>query len=74
APAADERQPASVEAPRVLGHLAARGVQTLAFSPSRKLAELSVGRATNFVGEHADRYDVEPAECSLGAYHAGLGR
>ena len=68
-----ERQPASVEAPRLLSHLTAHDVRTLMFVPSRKLAELSVGRAREHRREHPRVYGGR-GPSSLEPYHAGQGK
>lgn len=70
-----ERQPASVEAPRVFSHLTYHDVQTLMFCPSRKLTELSLTRARDHRTTSANRqvyvnktgYGWEP-------YHAGQSK
>ncbi|WP_254830114.1 DEAD/DEAH box helicase [Haloglomus salinum] len=68
-----ERQPASVEAPRVFSHLTYHDVRTLMFTPSRKLAELSVGRAREHRREHPRSYTAsEPSP--IEPYHAGQGK
>lgn len=69
-----ERVPATVEAPRVLSHLTYRGAQTLLFTPSRKLAELSVKRAERFRRDNR-RYYANPGRGSaVEPYHAGHSR
>ncbi|WP_276253446.1 DEAD/DEAH box helicase [Halomontanus rarus] len=69
-----ERLPATIEAPQVFSHLTYHDAQTLLFTPSRKLAELSIERA----GEHRrrrDRYYVTPDRgTALEPYHAGHSR
>ncbi|WP_299236137.1 DEAD/DEAH box helicase [Natronomonas sp.] len=67
-----DRVPASVEAPRVFGHLTARDVETLLFCPSRKLTELSVRRAAEHVRSEPHAYDAGTPP--LEPYHAGLGK
>ena len=68
-----ERVPASVEAPKVFGHLVANEVKSLLFCPSRKLTELSTRRASEHVRETPRRYSgTEPL--AIEPYHAGLGR
>ena len=67
-----DRVSASVEAPRVLDHLAAHGVRSLLFCPSRKLTELSVRRAREHHRSNPRAYGTEPPE--LAGYNAGLGR
>lgn len=68
-----ERVPASVEAPKVFGHLVANGVKSLLFCPSRKLTELSTQRVTDHVRETPRHYEgtERPA---IEPYHAGLGK
>lgn len=68
-----ERVPASVEAPRVFGHLTASDVRTLLFCPSRKLTELSVRRARTHVRVNEWEYDASRSP-GIEAYNAGLGR
>lgn len=63
------RVPASVEAPRLWAHLAASGVRSLLFCPSRKLTELAVKRADEHCSETAT-YRTVP---TLEAYNAGMG-
>ena len=69
-----ERVPATVEAPRVFSHLTYHDAQTLLFTPSRKLAELSIKRA----GKHRHdrrRYYTDPDRGdALEPYHAGHSR
>ncbi len=67
-----DRVPASVEAPRVFDHLAAHGVRSLLFCPSRKLTELSVERAREHHRSNPRAYDTGSPE--LAGYNAGLGR
>ncbi len=68
-----ERVPATVEAPRVLSHLTYQDAQTLLFTPSRKLAELSVKRAAKFRDEN--HYYANPERASgIEPYHAGHSR
>lgn len=57
------------EAGAILAHLGANGIQTLAFTRSRKNAELGAKYAGNAASEHpqAGYVGVEP-------YHAGLGK
>jgi DEAD/DEAH box helicase domain-containing protein len=68
-----ERQPASVEAPRVLSHLTYHDVRTLMFAPSRKLAELSVGRAREHRQRHPRHYTAGGG-AAIEPYHAGQGK
>jgi len=65
-----DRVPASVEAPKLFGHLTAEGIRTLLFCPSRKLTELAVQRA----GEHRHTNPQYSGSGNLSAYNAGLGR
>ncbi|MCU4971185.1 DEAD/DEAH box helicase [Halobacteria archaeon AArc-m2/3/4] len=69
-----ERLPATIEAPQVFSHLTYHDAQTLLFTPSRKLAELSIERA----GEHRrrrSRYYTNPdRNTALEPYHAGHSR
>lgn len=66
-----KRVPATVEAPRVFGHLTGSGVESLLFCPSRKLTELSVDRARKHYRRTHRASDESPR---IGAYNAGLGR
>ena len=66
------RVPASVEAPRLFGHLTASGVESLLFCPSRKLTELSVRRADEHVRTDPRTYGSGTAP--IEPYHAGLGK
>lgn len=68
-----ERQPASVEAPRVFSHLTYHDVRTLMFTPSRKLAELSIGRAREHRKGHP-RYYTATEPSAVEPYHAGQGK
>lgn len=68
-----ERVPASVEAPKVFGHLTARDVRTLLFCDSRKLTELGVQRANEHHRDNSRVYD-RSADVEQAAYNAGLGR
>ncbi|MFC6717461.1 DEAD/DEAH box helicase [Natrialbaceae archaeon GCM10025810] len=69
-----ERVPATVEAPRLLSHLAYHDAQTLLFTPSRKLAELSVKRASRHRQDRR-RYYANPDRASaIEPYHAGHSR
>jgi DEAD/DEAH box helicase domain-containing protein len=68
-----ERQPASVEAPRVFSHLTYHDARTLMFTPSRKLAELSVGRAREHRREHP-RYYTATGGDAIEPYHAGQSK
>lgn len=68
-----ERQPASVEAPRVFSHLTYHDVRTLMFAPSRKLAELSIGRAREHRRENP-RYYTAGEPRAIEPYHAGQGK
>ncbi|ELY38446.1 DEAD/DEAH box helicase [Natronorubrum tibetense] len=68
-----ERVPATVEAPRLLSHLTYQDAQTLLFTPSRKLAELSVKRASKH--RHDNHYYTNPDRGSaIEPYHAGHSR
>ncbi|NGM71506.1 DEAD/DEAH box helicase [Natronolimnobius sp. AArcel1] len=68
-----ERVPATVEAPRLLSHLTYQDAQTLLFTPSRKLAELSVKRAAKFREEN--HYYTNPGRRNgIEPYHAGHSR
>lgn len=67
-----DRVPASVDAPKVFGHLTASDVETLLFCPSRKLTELSVQRANEQVRAGPRTYG-ERATTGIAPYHAGLG-
>lgn len=67
-----DRVPASVDAPKVFGHLTADGVGTLLFCPSRKLTELSVRRAKAHVRANPRIYGEAAAR--IEPYHAGLGK
>ncbi len=69
-----ERVPATVEAPRVLSHLAYHDAQTLLFTPSRKLAELSVKRAAKFRGDNRRTYVNPDRGSAIEPYHAGHSR
>jgi DEAD/DEAH box helicase domain-containing protein len=68
-----ERQPASVEAPRVFSHLTYHDVRTLMFTPSRKLAELSIGRAREHRQEYPRYYTANEPD-AVEPYHAGQGK
>ncbi|MFB6086064.1 MAG: DEAD/DEAH box helicase [Halodesulfurarchaeum sp.] len=68
-----DRVPASVEAPRVFGHLTAQGVRSLLFCPSRKLTELSIERAEEH-RHNNPRADGQTGSPDWAAYNAGLGR
>ncbi|WP_436343495.1 DEAD/DEAH box helicase [Natronorubrum sp. FCH18a] len=68
-----ERVPATVEAPRLLSHLTYQDAQTLLFTPSRKLAELSIKRASKH--RHDNPYYTNPDRGSaIEPYHAGHSR
>ncbi|AXR78279.1 DEAD/DEAH box helicase [Natrarchaeobaculum sulfurireducens] len=69
-----ERVPATVEAPRILSHLAYHDAQTLLFTPSRKLAELSVKRAAKFRGDNRRTYVNPDRGSAIEPYHAGHSR
>ncbi|AFZ74486.1 DEAD/DEAH box helicase [Natronobacterium gregoryi] len=69
-----ERVPATVDAPRVLSHLTYHNVQTLLFSPSRKLAELSVKRASKHRHDNASYYVNPDRGSAIEPYHAGHSR
>jgi len=68
-----ERVPASVDAPKVFGHLTANEIKTLLFCPSRKLTELSVRRANDHRRDNPRVYDGTVGK-GLEPYHAGLGK
>ena len=68
-----ERVPASVDAPKLFGHLTAKEVKTLLFCPSRKLTELSVRRAYDHRRDNPRAYDGTVGN-GLEPYHAGLGK
>ena len=67
-----ERVPASVEAPKVFGHLVANEVKSLLFCPSRKLTELSTQRTNEHVRGTPRRYG-DAGSLPIEPYHAGLG-
>ncbi|MXV64252.1 DEAD/DEAH box helicase [Natronorubrum sp. JWXQ-INN-674] len=68
-----ERVPATVEAPRLLSHLTYQDAQTLLFTPSRKLAELSIKRASKH--RQDNHYYANPDRASaIEPYHAGHSR
>ncbi|WP_306057855.1 DEAD/DEAH box helicase [Natronococcus wangiae] len=69
-----ERVPATVEAPKLLSHLTYHDAHTLLFTPSRKLAELSVKRASKHRRDRR-RYYANPGRgAALEPYHAGHSR
>ncbi|ELY62143.1 DEAD/DEAH box helicase [Natronolimnohabitans innermongolicus] len=77
APADDvalERVPATVEAPRILSHLTYQDAQTLLFTPSRKLAELSVKRASKHRHDNRRYYANPDRGSAIEPYHAGHSR
>ncbi len=69
-----ERLPATVEAPRIFSHLTYHDAQTLLFTPSRKLAELSVKRATKHRSDREYYYANPNSRGDLEPYHAGHSR
>ncbi|RKD97300.1 DEAD/DEAH box helicase [Halopiger aswanensis] len=69
-----ERVPATVEAPRLLSHLTYHDAQTLLFSPSRKLAELSVKRASKHRHDNRRYYANPDRGSAIEPYHAGHSR
>ncbi|SEH11012.1 DEAD/DEAH box helicase domain-containing protein [Natronorubrum sediminis] len=69
-----ERLPATVEAPRVFSHLTYHDAQTLLFTPSRKLAELSIKRATKYRHDRQRYYTNPERSSALEPYHAGHSR
>ena len=68
-----DRVPASVDAPKVFGHLTAADIKSLLFCPSRKLTELSVRRATEHCRHNPRAYGGD-ATAGIEPYHAGLGK
>ncbi|WP_049925441.1 DEAD/DEAH box helicase [Halopiger goleimassiliensis] len=69
-----ERVPATVDAPRVLSHLTYNDAQTLLFTPSRKLAELSVKRASKHRRDNPRYYTNPDRGSAIEPYHAGHSR
>ncbi|WP_247728554.1 DEAD/DEAH box helicase [Halovivax limisalsi] len=69
-----DRLPASVEAPRLFAHLTYHGAQTLLFTPSRKLAELSIERAESARERWSGYYTDPDRGDDLRSYHAGHAR
>ena len=69
-----ERVPATVEAPRLLSHLTYQDAQTLLFTPSRKLAELSVKRASKHRDDNRRYYTNPDRGSAIEPYHAGHSR
>ncbi|ELZ13451.1 hypothetical protein C479_01361 [Halovivax asiaticus JCM 14624] len=69
-----DRLPASVEAPRLFSHLTYHGAQTLLFTPSRKLAELSIERAERGRERWSGYYTAPDRGSDLRSYHAGHAR
>lgn len=69
-----ERLPATVEAPRVFSHLTYHDAQSLLFTPSRKLAELSIKRATKSRHDRQRYYTNPDRGSALEPYHAGHSR
>ncbi|MFC3959976.1 DEAD/DEAH box helicase [Halovivax cerinus] len=69
-----DRLPASVDAPRLFSHLTYHGAQTLLFTPSRKLAELSIERAGRARERWSGYYTDPERGTDLRAYHAGHAR
>ncbi|GAB7017595.1 DEAD/DEAH box helicase [Halostagnicola bangensis] len=69
-----ERVPATVESPKLLSHLAYQDAQTLLFTPSRKLAELSVKRASQHRQDRRRHYTDPDRGSAIEPYHAGHSR
>ncbi|QRV15359.1 DEAD/DEAH box helicase [Haloterrigena salifodinae] len=69
-----ERVPATVEAPRLLSNLTYNDAQTLLFTPSRKLAELSVKRASKHRHDNRRYYTNPDRGSAIKPYHAGHSR
>ena len=69
-----ERVPATVEAPRIFSHLTYHDAQTLLFTPSRKLAELSIRRAKRHRADREYYYTNSGSGDGLEPYHAGHSR
>ncbi|QSW98728.1 DEAD/DEAH box helicase [Haloterrigena alkaliphila] len=69
-----ERVPATVEAPRLLSHLTYNDAQTLLFTPSRKLAELSIKRASKHRHDNRRYYTNPDRGSAIEPYHAGHSR
>ncbi|QFU83594.1 DEAD/DEAH box helicase [Natronorubrum aibiense] len=69
-----ERVPATVEAPKLLSHLTYHDAQTLLFTPSRKLAELSVKRASKHRQDRSRYYTNPDRGAAIEPYHAGHSR
>ncbi|MFC4437427.1 MULTISPECIES: DEAD/DEAH box helicase [Natrialbaceae] len=69
-----ERVPATVEAPKLLSHLTYHDAQTLLFTPSRKLAELSVKRASKHRRDRRRYYTNPDRGSAIQPYHAGHSR
>ncbi|WP_323171380.1 DEAD/DEAH box helicase [Natrialba sp. PRR66] len=69
-----DRVPATVEAPKLLSHLAYHDAQTLLFTPSRKLAELSVKRASKHRRDRSRYYANPDRGSAIEPYHAGHSR
>ncbi|TYL36619.1 helicase with metal-binding cysteine cluster [Natronococcus pandeyae] len=69
-----ERVPATVEAPKLLSHLTYHDAQTLLFTPSRKLAELSVKRASKHRHDRRRYYTNPDRGSAIEPYHAGHSR
>ncbi|ELY95328.1 hypothetical protein C482_16843 [Natrialba chahannaoensis JCM 10990] len=72
--AVTDRVPATVEAPRLLSHLTYHDAQTLLFTPSRKLAELSVKRAAKHRRDRSRYYTNPDRGSAIEPYHAGHSR
>jgi DEAD/DEAH box helicase domain-containing protein len=72
--AISERVPATVEAPKLLSHLSYHDAQTLLFTPSRKLAELSVRRAAKHRRDWRRYYTNPDRGSEIEPYHAGHSR
>ncbi|ELY84877.1 DEAD/DEAH box helicase [Natrialba taiwanensis] len=69
-----DRVPATVEAPKLLSHLTYHDAQTLLFTPSRKLAELSVKRASKHRRDRSRYYTNPDRGSAIEPYHAGHSR
>lgn len=65
------KRPTTVEAPEVWAHLCQHDVQSLLFCDSRKLTELAVGRASEFLDDPGLPYR---GGTELRAYNAGHGK
>ncbi|MDG5819002.1 DEAD/DEAH box helicase [Natronococcus sp. A-GB7] len=69
-----DRVPASVEAPKLLSHLCYHDAQTLLFTPSRKLSELSIRRASTHRRDRSRYYTNPDRGSEIEPYHAGHSR